>query len=252
MVYINDLSNGLTSNPKLFADDTSLFSVVQHINSTANDLNNYLIKISDWAFQWKMRFNSDPKKQAQEMIFSRKISKIDHPSLYFNENLVKSSSTQKYLGMLLDTKLDFSLHVLNVQNKVNKTIGLLRKLQDTLPRTSLITIFKSFVRPHLDYGDIIYNRANNTSFHQNVESIQYNAALAITGVVKGTSREKLYQELGFESLQQRRWYRILCCLFKIIDNQSPSYLFQLVPSPYTRYFPRNSENIPQLRKNIIF
>ena len=179
-------------------------------------------------------------------MFSRKIIKIDHPPLYFNENLLKSS-TQKHLGMILDTKLDLSLHLKNVQNKVNKTIGLLRKLRDTLPKTSLITIFKSFVRPHLDYGDIIYNRANNTSFHQNIESIQHNAALAITGAVRGTSREKLYQELGFESLQQTRWYRKLYCLFKIFKNQSPSYLFQLVSSPNIRYFSRNSENIPQLR-----
>ena len=149
------------------------------------------MKISNWAFQWKMRFNPDPNKQAQEVIFSRKINKINHPPLYFNENLVKLSSTQKHLGMILDTKLDFSLHLKNVQNKVNKTIGLLRKLQDTLPRTSLITIFKSFIRPHLDYGDIIYDRAYNTSFHQNIESIQYNAALAITGAVRRTSREEL-------------------------------------------------------------
>ena len=118
------------------------------------------------------------------MIFSRKINKIDHPPLYFNQNLVKLSSTHKLLRMVLDTKLDFSLHLKNIQNKVNKTIGLLRKLQDTLPRTSLITIFKSFIRPHLDYGDIIYDRAYNTSFHQNIESIQYNAALAITGAVR--------------------------------------------------------------------
>ena len=60
LIYINDLSDGLTSNPKLFADDTSLFSVVQNINSTANDLNSDLIKTSDWDFQWKMRFNPDP------------------------------------------------------------------------------------------------------------------------------------------------------------------------------------------------
>ena len=100
--------------------------------------------------------------------------------------------------MILDTKLDFSLHLKNVQSKVNKTIGLLRKLQDTLPRTSLITIFKSFIRPHLDYGDIIYDRVYNALFHQNIESIQYNAALEITGAVRETSREKLYQELGFE------------------------------------------------------
>ena len=141
------------------------------------------MKISDRAFQWKMRFNPDRKKQAEEVIFSRKNNKVGHLPLYFSDNLVKSSSTHKHLGMILDTKLDFSLHLKNVQNKVNKTIGLLRKLQDTLPRTSLITIFKSFIRPHLDYGDIIYDRAYNTSFHQNIESIQYNAALAITGAV---------------------------------------------------------------------
>ena len=68
--------------------------------------------------------------------------------------------------MILDSKLDFSLHLKNdVQNKVNKTIGLLHKLQDTLPRTSLITTFKSFIRRHLDYGDIIFDRAYNTSFY---------------------------------------------------------------------------------------
>ena len=158
------MSDGLTSNPKLFADDTSLFSVVHNINSTTNDLKSDLIK-NNWAFQWKMRFNPDPNKQAQEVIFSRKINKIDHPPLYFNQNLVKSSSTHKHLGMVLDTRLDFNLHLKNVQNKVNKTIGLLCKLKNTLPRTSLITIFKSFIRPHLDYGDIISDRAYNTSFH---------------------------------------------------------------------------------------
>ena len=94
--------------------------------------------------------------------------------------------------MVLDTRIDFNLHLKNVQNKVNKTIGLLHKLHTTLPRTSLITVFKSFIRPFLDYGDIIYDRAYNTSFHQNIESIQYNAALAITSTVRGTSREKLY------------------------------------------------------------
>ena len=129
----------------------------------------------------------------------------------------------------MDTKLDFSLHLKNVLNKVNKIIGLLRKHQNTLPRTSSITTFKSFIRPCLDYGDIIYERAYSTSFHENIESIQYSAALTITGPERGTSRENLYQCLGLESLQQRYWYRKLCSLFKITNNQSPSYLFQLVP-----------------------
>ena len=122
-----DLSDGLTSNPKLFAENTSLFSVIYNINSTANDLNCDLMKISNWGFQWKMRFNPDPNNQTQEVIFSRKINKIDLPPLYFNENFVRSSSTHKHLGMVLDTRLDFNLHLKNVQNKVNKTIVLLRK-----------------------------------------------------------------------------------------------------------------------------
>ena len=126
------------------------------------------MKISNWAFQWKMKFNPDTNKQAQEIIFSGKINKIDYPPLYFNQNLVKSSSTHKHLGMVLDTRLEFNLHLKNVLNKVNKTIGLLCKLLNTLPRISLIIIFKSFIRPLLDYGDIIYDRAYNTSFHQNI------------------------------------------------------------------------------------
>ena len=58
-----------------------------------------------------MNFNPDPNKQAQELIFSRKINKINHAPLLFNQNLVKSSVTQKHLGMVLDTKFDFDLHL---------------------------------------------------------------------------------------------------------------------------------------------
>ena len=72
LIYVNDLANGLKSKCKLFADDTSLFSVVHDISTSATDMNNDLTLISNWAFQWKMSFNPDPSKQAQEIIFSRK------------------------------------------------------------------------------------------------------------------------------------------------------------------------------------
>ena len=75
LIFINDLADGVSSNVKLFADDTSLFSVVHNANTTAKELNNDLVKISRWAYQWKMSFNPDPSKQAQEVIFSRKTKK---------------------------------------------------------------------------------------------------------------------------------------------------------------------------------
>ena len=113
--------------------------------------------------------------------------------------------------MFLDFKLTFQEHLENMLNKVNKTIGLLRKLQNTLPRPSLLTIYKSFIRPHLDYGNVMYDQAYNVSFQQKVESIQYNAAVAITGAISGTSTEKLFEKLDLKSLQDRRWYRKICC-----------------------------------------
>ena len=76
-------------------------------------------------------------------------------------------------------------------NKVDKTTRLLRKLQNTLPRLSLLTICKSFIRPHLDYGDSIYDQAYNASFQQKVQNIKYNAVLAVKGAINGTSKEKL-------------------------------------------------------------
>ena len=76
-----------------------------------------------------------------------------------------------------------------ILNKVNKTIGLLRKLQNILPTSALLTIYKTFIRSHLDYSDIIYDQAYNASFHQKLELLQYNASLAITRAIRDTSKE---------------------------------------------------------------
>ena len=128
------------------------------------------------------------------------------PSFHlFNNTSVKQVPSEKHLGMILDSKLNFREFLKNILNKVKKTIELLRKLQNILPREALSTIYKSFVRPHLDYSDVIYDQHYNNSFHQKLESIRYNAALAITGAIRGSSKEKLDQELGLESLKQR-WY----------------------------------------------
>ena len=72
---------------------------------------------------------------------------------------------------------------------------------------SLLTIYKTFVRPILDYADIIYEKPLTESFKDKSEMVQYNAAPVITGAIKGTSRNRIYRELGLESLAERRWSR---------------------------------------------
>ena len=106
-IYISGLSDGLQCNPKLFAGDTSLFATVYNFNKATNDLNNDLIKITKWAFQWKMSFNPYISKQAHEVIFSHKMSITSHPLLTFNNIPVAETNSQKHLGMQLDNKLNF-------------------------------------------------------------------------------------------------------------------------------------------------
>ena len=111
LIYINDLTNDLSSSAKLFADDTSLFSVVFNVDATA--------KVQDWALRWKMSFNPDISKQAQEVIFRRKLKKTPHPPLMFNSNLVNKASSQKHLGIILDESLSFEEHLKTISVKTN-------------------------------------------------------------------------------------------------------------------------------------
>ena len=152
-----------------------------------------------------MNFNPDPSKQAEKLLFNWKTSSKPYPSLNFNDNPVHQVQLQKHLGLFLDSKLSFDEHIQCILIKTRKIIGLIRKLQPIILRAALLTIYKSFLRPHLDYGDVIYDRAFNESFQNKLESVQHNAALAITEAIRGSSREKLYEELGLESWKSRRW-----------------------------------------------
>ena len=95
LIYVNDLPNDLKSKCKKFADGTSLFSLVHDVSTSVSYIINDLKLISNWAFQWKMRFNPDPSKQSQEIIFSRKKIKSFHLSVYFNNIPVSSTSVHK-------------------------------------------------------------------------------------------------------------------------------------------------------------
>ena len=97
-----------------------------------------------------------------------------------------SQNRQKHLEMYLDKSLNFSYHIKENIFKTMKRIGIIRKLNKEILQNSVITIYKSFVRPHLEYGDIIYDQQNKKNLNHKIERIQYNATLAITGAIKRT------------------------------------------------------------------
>ena len=229
IININDLPYDLESNVRIFADDTSLFSKHNNPEICARKLNHDLQKISEWACQWKMSFNPDPSKQAVEITFSKRVNTTNHLQLTFNNSNISRQDVHKHLGLILDSKLSFDHHLKEKIPKCNGGIGLTRRLSVYVSPDSLLGLYKTFFRPRLYYADIIYDQPNNDTFNQRLESVQYNAALAITGCFRGTSQKKLCNELGLESLSDRRWFRKLIFFYKILNGLDPPYLETFLP-----------------------
>ena len=251
LIYINDLTENLRCSVKLFADDTSLFTIVQDPNSAASDLNHDLDLIRLWEHKWRMSFNPNPRKQAVELIFSKKTAKTDHPPGFFNDAPVMNIDQHKHLGVILDPKLSFSAHIQAAISKSRKAIGMLRFLSKYLSRNTLNELYKLYVRPHLDYGDVIYRipqKENNFSslgnhLMEKLASVQYAAALAVTGTWRGTSRERLYNELGWEPLCLRRWSRRLILFYKFVNELTPDYTRDPIPPLNETTYPIRSRPV---------
>ena len=171
LIYINDLLNKLKSNAKLFADTLPYLLSLKMKAKVLNVLNNDLSLISEWVFNWKMLFNPDPTKPAHEVLFSRKKKTLNHPTLNLNNIQIERASSQKHLGLILDEKLNFKQHIESAIVKINKGVAVIKRLRYSLPRKSLITIYKAFLRPLIDYGDIIYDQRQNKSFCEKLESV---------------------------------------------------------------------------------
>ena len=232
LVYINDLTDNISSHMRLFADDSSLFTRVEGVDQTQEKLIEDLQTVTNWAHQWKMVFNPDITKQAIEVIFSVKKKKPEHPELIFNGIPVSREGHTKHLGVYLDSGLNFSKHIREAVIKATKGVSLLKYLSKYVSRKVLDLSYKLYVRPHLDYGDVIYHN-QRTDLMNLIEQVQYKAALIVSGCWQGTSREKLYDELGWESLSMRRWSRRMTIFYKIHNGMTPSYLLDHIPENST-------------------
>ena len=117
------------------------------------------------------------------MNLSRKLNESNYPKICFDNSLVCCINWQKHLQMYLDESLNFRYQIKEKMFKAMKGIGIVRKVNKAVPQNSLITIYKSIVRPYLGYDDIIYDQPNKENLNQKIEAIQYNATLAITGAI---------------------------------------------------------------------
>ncbi|MCG8047724.1 MAG: reverse transcriptase domain-containing protein [Candidatus Thiodiazotropha endolucinida] len=246
LVFINDIVVDIGSQIRLFADDTSLFIIVDDPVTAAGCLNSDLEKISNWASTWLVTFN--PSK-SECLLVSRKVNRPQHPPLFMHDTQIDEVDSHKHLGLFLSQDCTWHQHIDFIKEKAWCRINIMRKLKFKLDRKSLETIYTAFVRPLLEYADVIWN--NCTQYEKTeLEKIQLEAARIATGTTKLISLNNLYKEICWETLEKRRHDHQLTLFYKMINNLAPAYLSSLIPqqvNAISRYNLRNSNDLQTIR-----
>jgi hypothetical protein len=200
LIFINDITYVINKcKIRLFADDTCLYIEVDDPNTTAQDLDNDLEKLNAWAKKWHVDF-SPPK--TEEIIVSRRRNKPDHPNVSLNNQVIKRVESHKHLGLTLTEDLNWNEHIAEIIDKANRRLGILRSLKYKLDRLSLERIYMGFIRPILEYGDIVWDSPGEKL--SPLEAVQLNAARIVTGATARCSTQGLYNETSWEPLSHRR------------------------------------------------
>ena len=200
LVYINDIVDNLESVINLFADDTSLSIEIDTPNISGAILQSDIKKINNWAGRWLVKFNPSKPKS---LLISRKRIKPDHPVLTMSNTAIPSVQFHKHLGICLSCDGSWDQQIQSIVEKAWKRIGILRHLKFLLDRLSLQTIYFSFLRPILEYGDTVWD--NMYEYHkEKLDKIQNEAARIVTGCTKLVSLSDLSRESGWETLRERR------------------------------------------------
>lgn len=239
LLYINDISDSLSSTTRLFADDSSLAVSSDNNNIIEDTLNNDLNLLSNWAEKWLVKFNP-LKTEVMYCSLSKQIRNL--PTLFFQDTQLGFTDNHKHLGVTFSNDGSWHTHIANISNSASKILGSMRFLKFKLKRKTLNQMYVSYLRPILEYASIVWD--NCTLWEQNkLERIQYDAARIVTGLTRSTSTDNLVKEMGWVSLSKRRLFQKLILMYKYNNNQLPSYLNDIYPSNVsetTGYNLRNS------------
>lgn len=246
LLYLNGLSSVTQSNILFFADDTSLSAEhdQSNIDSVQNRLQQDLNSIAEYGKKWAITFNA--AKTIQQTFSYRKDPAV--PLLYFNEQRIPVHTCHKHLGLNLSTDLRFHDHVNEMIKKATRALGPIYPVAPFLSRKTLIMIYKMYIRPFFDYGDIIYDEMITIADNMRLERLQNRILRLATGARFRSPTQQLLDEVGIESLQSRRKFHKLNMYYKINNPspQIPEYITTLLPTTRgqtTGISLRNSANL---------
>jgi hypothetical protein len=226
LVYINGIVSDIGSAIRLFADDTTLYVIVDNPLHASLRLNSDLQKINDWENTWLVTFNPD---KTESLLISQKHAKAQHPAIFMNTIEIQEVDSHKHLGITLSKDGSWHKHIEDITKKAWTRINVLRSLKFILDRQSLETIYTTFIRPILEYADVVWDNITQAE-EEDLEKIQIEAARIITGATRLVSFNNLYKESALEPLKSRRRKHKLVHFYKMLKCPTvPSYLSNLIP-----------------------
>ena len=165
LIFINDLSQAISSQVCMFADDTTLSATIPNVkarNEVTSILCNDLINVETWAEKWLVNFNA---KKTQLMTISRKASK-DNNQVHFLSECLKEEDSIKLLGVHITNTLDWGFHVDKIAKRAGQHLGIIRKAKKMLPAAALATLYKTRVRSVMEYCGPIWQNAPKMSLNK--------------------------------------------------------------------------------------
>ena len=234
LLYINDIVHEINSSIRLFADDTSIYIIVDFPVAAAQILNIDLERIANWAAKWLVNFNANKN---ESMLISRKILQINHPILHFNNVPIVEVQAHKHLGIYLSEKCDWQVHLDYIESKAWSRINLLRSQKFDLDRRSLQTMYFSFIRPVLEYADVVWNNCTDQQ-SEDLEKIQLEAGRIVSGTTKLVHQLKIYMQnwVGLNFLKGENCisstYFIKCRIFLFLITWPIWFRPVLVTTPH--------------------
>lgn len=208
IIYINDLPDAIHNFVKLFADDTKLFATVNNIddkNSLQSDINQLL----EWSQNWLLKFNNSKCKHVH--LGPNSIHRYT-----MSNTVIEKSEEEKDLGIIIDSKLQFQQHINAQVKKANQKVGIINRTFKYMDKDMFLTLYKSLVRPHLEYGSTVWAVINKKEAIL-IENVQRRATRLIREIQHLSYGDRL-KYLGLPSLQYRRLRADMVETYKIFND----------------------------------
>jgi len=248
LIYINDLPNALSNDPRLFADDACLFLAHTSPTTLEKICTNEVSRLKDWCSANKIQIN--PQKSFVLPISYKLNAPCSNINLPFEKSKITSCQTCRYLGVLLDNQLNFKPHILLIETKLARAIGILSKLRHVLPVPALRLLYFSLIHPHLTYALPIWG-CTYPSYLKNLQRLQNKSVRVIYNLRLKTPLLPYYHKLNVLKITDLYTYEIGKIMHQHSCNALPNHLSSFFTSTrqiHNRFTRSSSNNLLYLPK----